>query len=124
MAGARVAAHRSWPTRRCADDAVTLCQHEPGAALLRLAKLATTGCSACASARWWQQAGRRCGAGNAWKAAGIGLIDEIAPGIALASSAADSTRLTLVTKAGGFGDTATLAMLVQHLHARSEASSR
>jgi len=59
------------------------------------------------------------------KAAGIDLIDEIAPGIALGVlSGGQHDGLTLVTKAGGFGDAATLAMLVQHLHARSEASSR
>jgi uncharacterized protein YgbK (DUF1537 family) len=46
-------------------------------------------------------------------------IDEIAPGIPLGIvSGGQYDGLTLVTKAGGFGDAATLVAIVQHCQAR------
>ena len=54
-----------------------------------------------------------------WGAAGLDLIDEIAPGIPLGIvSGGQYDGLTLVTKAGGFGDAATLVAIVQHCQAR------
>ena len=54
---------------------------------------------------------------NRWRADGLELIDEIAPGIALGlirGGAHDG--LALVSKAGGFGDANALVTIVQRLH--------
>jgi uncharacterized protein YgbK (DUF1537 family) len=52
-----------------------------------------------------------------WGASGLGLLDEIAPGIALgAIRGGVHNGLALVTKAGGFGDANALVTIVQRLH--------
>lgn len=62
---------------------------------------------------------------HGWGATGIELHDEIAPGIALGSVRGGARDgLTLVTKAGGFGDDATLAAIVHHLHTHAQAPRR
>jgi uncharacterized protein YgbK (DUF1537 family) len=62
---------------------------------------------------------------ESWGASGIALHDEIAPGIALGSVVGGAhDGLMLVTKAGGFGDDATLAAIVHHLHTHPEALQR
>lgn len=56
----------------------------------------------------------------AWGATGIDLVDEIAPGVVLgAVSGGLCAGLPLVTKAGGFGTTATLATAVAQLQMRA-----
>ena len=60
-----------------------------------------------------------------WGAVGLDLIDEIAPGIPLSIiSGGQYDGLTLVTKAGGFGDAETLVAIVQHCQARKLTPSR
>lgn len=60
---------------------------------------------------------------NRWRADGIELLDEIAPGVAVGvvhGGAHDG--LALVTKAGGFGDVNALVTIVRHLYERQDRS--
>lgn len=56
-----------------------------------------------------------------WGAVGLELVDEIAPGIPLCIVSGGSfDGLTLVTKAGGFGDVETLVTIVEYCQTRKQ----
>jgi uncharacterized protein YgbK (DUF1537 family) len=56
---------------------------------------------------------------NRWNAVGLDLIDEIAPGVPLCIvNGGRFDGLTLVTKAGGFGDVETLVTIVEYCQTR------
>lgn len=56
-----------------------------------------------------------------WNAVGLDLVDEIAPGVPLCIvSGGRFDGLTLVTKAGGFGDVETLVTIVEYCQTRKQ----
>lgn len=62
---------------------------------------------------------------DAWSAAGLDLVDEIAPGIPLGIvSGGCYDGLALVTKAGGFGDAETLVTIVEYCQSRKQMRRR
>ena len=62
---------------------------------------------------------------DAWGAAGLDLVDELAPGIPLSIiNGGRYAGLALVTKAGGFGDPATLVTIVEACQSRERMPRR